>query len=216
MINLTKNSNKPTRIVIFEHYDSGQEKIKGINEFGRNIEIVQIVNLEMTLPGFIDEPEEFIPDIVDCDLVLCFIKHPDIIYYIAKICQESTVPLIASGSKCENAITPFTCCGLGRLKNLGNYGDQFGLPEFEVKIKDNIITAITVQRGASCGATWRAARTIIGMSPEEAFPTLAREVQYLCVANPSAFDPISGRSSLHYAGNVHIKALKKALKKIPN
>ena len=48
---------------------------------------------------------------------------------------------------------------------------------------------------------------------EEAAVTFAREVQYLCVADPSAFDPISGKSSLHYAGDVHAAALKKALRK---
>ena len=36
-------------------------------------------------------------------------------------------------------------------------------------------------------------------------------MQYLCVADPSSFDPISGKSALHYAGKVHAAALKKAL-----
>jgi hypothetical protein len=46
---------------------------------------------------------------------------------------------------------------------------------------------------------------------EEAISTLAREVQYICYADPSAFDPISGKSPLHYAGDVHAAAFKKAL-----
>ena len=205
------NENHSTKIMVFEYRGSGQEKIKGINEFGHDIEIIKVVNLEVPLPNFIDEPEEYIADIVQCDLVLCFIKHLDLVYHLGKLCAEKNIPLIASGTKCDNAITPFTCCGLGQQKNLGNYGQQFGLPELDVQIENNIITAISVQRGASCGATWKAANKIIGLSPEDAYPTLAREVQYLCVANPSAFDPISGKSSLHYAGDAHIVALKKAL-----
>ena len=43
------------------------------------------------------------------------------------------------------------------------------------------------------------------------YDTLAREVQYICYADPSAFDPISGKSPLHYAGAVHAAALKKAI-----
>jgi hypothetical protein len=52
---------------------------------------------------------------------------------------------------------------------------------------------------------------VIGLPLDEAISTLAREVQYICYADPSAFDPISGKSPLHYAGDVHAAALKKAL-----
>jgi hypothetical protein len=33
------------------------------------------------------------------------------------------------------------------------------------------------------------------------------------VANPSRFDPISGKSPVHYAGHVHGAALQKAIDK---
>jgi hypothetical protein len=51
------------------------------------------------------------------------------------------------------------------------------------------------------------------MTPEEALPTIARQAQYLCVADPAAFDPVSGKSALHHAGHVHAAALEKAMKK---
>jgi hypothetical protein len=54
------------------------------------------------------------------------------------------------------------------------------------------------------------------LSVEEAITTLAREVQYICYADPSDFDPISGKSPLHYAGDVHAAALKKALSEAGN
>jgi hypothetical protein len=207
------NINKPnTKIVVFEYEGSGQEKIKGIKQFGHHIDIVEIINIQGPLASFIDEPELFINDKFNGDLVLCFFKHPDLVHYLAKLCQEKGIPLIASGSKCDNALSPFTCCGLGRHKNLGHYGDQFGLPEFSVTTKNSKITAVEVTRGASCGATWVAAQKIIGLTTEEALSTYPREVQYLCVADPSAFDPISGKSSLHYAGDVHIARLRTAIK----
>ena len=73
------------------------------------------------------------------------------------------------------------------------------------------IASIEVKRGAPCGATWDVLARVIGLPIDEAVTTLAREVQYICYADPSAFDPISGKSPLHYAGDVHAAALKKAL-----
>jgi len=80
-----------------------------------------------------------------------------------------------------------------------------------VEVKNDKITSIEVKRGAPCGATWDVLSRVIGLPIDEAISTLAREVQYLCYADPSAFDPISGKSPLHYAGDVHAAALKKAL-----
>jgi len=203
----------PTRLVIFQQNDSGAEKIKGIREFGKDIIITEVYSVKAQLPEFIDEPQNYINDDFMADVVLSFLRHPDLNHYLARICRKRDIPLIASGTKTEEAITPFTCCGLGRLQGLGHYGDQFGLPEFEIDTRDGMITDIRVMRGASCGATWQAAKKIIGLRLEEALPTLAREVQYLCKADPSAFDPITGKSALHYAGDVHTAALKKAAQK---
>ncbi len=200
-----------TQIAVFEYQHSGHQKIAGIRRYGRNIEIVSITDLAGPLPDFIDEPEDYIKDDFEADLVLCFIKHPDLAYYLATICRGKGIPIIASGTKTALALTPFTCCGLGIHKNLGAYGEQFGVPEFTVAMRDDKIFAVTVKRGASCGATWQIADRIIGLRVEDALPVIGREVQYLCAADPSAFDPISGKSSLHYAGHVHINALKKAV-----
>ncbi|HFQ80938.1 MAG TPA: hypothetical protein ENK33_06140 [Desulfobacterales bacterium] len=200
-----------THIAVFEYRHSGQEKIAGIKRYGHDIEICRTINIEQPLPNFIPEPEDFIDDNFKADLVLCFIKHPDLADYIASICRRKGIPIIASGTKTENALTPFTCCGLGRHSGLGAYGKQFGVPEFEVDLEDGLISAIRIERGASCGATWKAAAKVIGLPVAEALPVIGREVQYFCAADPSAFDPISGKSSLHYAGHVHIKALRKAV-----
>ena len=208
----SKNSKSPpTQIVIFQQGESGAEKIKGIREFGHNIVITKTFSIDSFLPEFIDEPEEIISSDFSGDLILSFLKHPDLIDYLARLCNKKGIPVVASGTKSEFAITPFTCCGLGHHKNLGAYGEQFGLPEFKVQCKGDKITEVNVIRGASCGATWHAIPKIIGLTIEEALPTIAREVQYLCVADPSSFDPISGKSALHYAGKVHARALKNAM-----
>lgn len=203
------------QLVIFQEKGSGEKKLAGLRRFGRNLHISAVYNIDDTLPSFLDNPEELIPADFSGDLVLSFLKHPDLIDYLAQICESKALPLIASGKKAEKAITPFTCCGLGRLAGLGAYGEQFGFPELTITEENGRISRIEVIRGASCGATWLAVSRVIGLTLEEALTTYPREVQYLCVADPAAFDPISGKSSVHYAGHVHAAALKKAGKSEP-
>lgn len=207
-----------TRIVVFSQAGSGDAKIKGIRQYGRNIEISQVVDLPGSLPGFIDDPEEFLPTELDADLVLSFLKHPDLNDGLAALCRRLAIPLIISGKKTRHALTPFTCCGLGHHKNLGAYGEQFGVPELTVRVEEGIIVDYQVRRGASCGATWQVREKIMGLAVKEALTTIGREVQYLCFADPSAFDPVTGKSALHFAGEVHNLALKNALQeeKQPN
>ena len=203
---------EPQQIIVFQQAGSGQSKIAGIQIFGTNIQFAKIFNIDQALPEFIDDPEEYISDDFSGDLVLSFLKHPDLIDYLASLCRKKKIPVIAAGKKIAGAITPVTCCGLGRLKGLGAYGEQFGVPEYSVRVRDGVISEIHVLRGASCGASWDVIPRIIGHTPEEALECFAREIQYLCIADPSDFDPITGKSAVHYAGNVHIKAFEKALK----
>ena len=87
------------------------------------------------------------------------------------------------------------------------------MPEFNVTVSKGRIDRIEVVRGAPCKATWEAARRIEGLSVKEAPVRIGLEVQYFCVADPSAWDPISGKSSVHLAGEFHKTALLKALKR---
>jgi len=82
-----------------------------------------------------------------------------------------------------------------------------------VTVISDTIADIQVIRGAPCGATWDAAPRVVGLPLEEAAIRIGLEVQYFCVADPSAWDPISGKSSVHLAGEFHKAALRKALKK---
>ncbi|TFG38018.1 MAG: hypothetical protein E4H46_00575, partial [Desulfobacterales bacterium] len=86
--------------------------------------------------------------------------------------------------------------------------------EYEVDVRENKICRMEVKRGASCGASWELIPRILGLSPETALESIAREAQYLCAADPSNFDPITGKSALHVAGKVHEQALRVALAKL--
>jgi hypothetical protein len=198
-------------IVVFEQNGSGQKKISGIRKYGRNMTITGIVNITEALPVLVDNPDEYIPDDFTADLVLDYLTHPDLSHYLINLCARKNIPVISSGKKNPDAFTPFTCCGLGVNRKLGVYGEQFGLPEYEVTLDDNRIASLRVIRGAPCGATWEVLDRVAGADIEEALTLLPREVQYRCVANPSRFDPVSGKSPVHYAGHVHRAALQKAI-----
>jgi thymidylate synthase len=95
---------------------------------------------------------------------------------------------------------------------LGNYGENFGAPRFEVNVTDNKIAEIFVLKGAPCGATWEAARKMKGLTVSDAIIKMGLVSQMYCVADPSGWDPISGKSPVHIAGELHSAALKAVLK----
>lgn len=69
-------------------------------------------------------------------------------------------------------------------------------------------------RGAPCGASWEAAAKVIGLSAEAGITRLGLETQFFCFANPAGWDPIHGKSPLHFAGKIHAKALATAIGKV--
>ena len=74
------------------------------------------------------------------------------------------------------------------------------------------IRRIEVVRGAPCGSTWEAAAALLNLASDEALERIGLEVQYRCTADPSNWDPIHGKSPVHFAGHVHASALKRALR----
>ncbi len=73
------------------------------------------------------------------------------------------------------------------------------------------IESLRVVRGAPCGATWDAAAAVVGMDGEEAAIRIGLETQFFCGANPAGWDPMYGKSPVHFAGEVHKSALKRAM-----
>lgn len=197
-------------IIVFQQQNSGELKVEGVERYGRGLVITKTVSIDRYLPDFIEDPEDFINDDFTADLVLNFLKHPDLVDYLMRLCEKKGIELVSAGKK-GSGFTPFTCCGLGRNKKLGAYGENFGIPEYKVKLKEKIIVDIEVVRGAPCGATWDALQGYIGCAVEDVLTRLPRQVQYFCSADPSGFDPVTGKSPVHYAGYVHIAALQKAI-----
>lgn len=197
-------------IVIFQQRQSGNLKVEGVLRYGTGIKVIKTFDIDDYLPDFIEDPEEYIADDFAADLVLNYLKHPDLVDYLMRLCAKKGVEIVSPGKK-GLGFTPFTCCGLGRNSKLGQYGEQFGLPEYSVELEGNIVKDIKVERGAPCGATWNALQEYIGCTVEDVINRLPRQVQYFCSADPSGFDPVTGKSPVHYAGYVHIAALTKAI-----
>ena len=96
------------KIIVFEEYGSGEKKIQGITTHGTGLDIIKRYNIEESLPEIVDDPEEFIPQDFNADLVLDFLKHPDLSSYLAQVCKEKKITVIASGKKRADALAPFT------------------------------------------------------------------------------------------------------------
>ena len=82
-----------------------------------------------------------------------------------------------------------------------------------MEISDGKIANVTVVRGAPCGATWKAAEKMTGIPVDDAAVRIGLETQFFCSADPAGWDPIYGKSPVHFAGKVHNKALESAIKK---
>jgi hypothetical protein len=80
-----------------------------------------------------------------------------------------------------------------------------------VRVAAGRIADLEVQRGAPCGATWDAAPRVVGLPVAEAAIRIGLETQYYCAANPAGWDPMYGKSPVHFAGEIHKAAMKKAL-----
>ncbi len=204
---------KRQRILIVEQNGSGRSKIAGITDFGGDDFDIEVFDIDGPLPDIIDDGAEYLPERIDADLVLDFLKHPDLSQDLGAMCTRLGIPVIASGKKSRTGtvITPPTCCGLPPDLDLGRYGERFGEPAFRVSLKDGRIGAIEVLRGSPCGSTWEAVKEIIGLTPEEAIVRIGLETQYFCTNDPAGWDPIYGSSPVHYAGKRHSEALRRAI-----
>ncbi len=207
---------RPQRILVFQQKGSGEPKIAGLRKYGEGLYHIEVFSIDEPLPPVLDDTRGYLPETIEADLVLDYLKHPDLSEDLAKKCGALHIPVVASGKKVKapGVYIPPTCCGLARPGRLGLYEERFGAPEIDVVLKNGRIDKVFVRRGAPCGATWEAAQKIEGWPAEEAAVRYGLEVQYFCVADPSGWDPLYGKSPVHFAGHVHKRAMVKALERL--
>ncbi|MGA6924253.1 MAG: DUF166 family (seleno)protein DfsP [Desulfosarcina sp.] len=205
----------PLKIVVFQEGGRGESKVKGIRRHGRNHFDLRLITIDQPLPPVVDDTTAYLPHTITADLVLDFLKHPDLSHDLARMCRQRGIPIVASGKKTTVAgtHTPPVCCALARHRELGQYGQCFGAPEFEVTVENGTIKTVSVLRGAPCGATWEAAERMKGCRVEDAAVRVGLDTQFFCSADPSNWDPIWGKSPVHLAADLHRAAMAAALKK---
>ena len=90
---------KKQKILVFQQNGSGEKKIEGIKRYGKDRFSIEIISIDTPLPTVIDDTKEYIPQDISADLVLDFLKHPDISHDLAAICGNKKIPVVASGKK---------------------------------------------------------------------------------------------------------------------
>ena len=113
-IGLTTSTEEPAakaqKIIVFQQNESGRKKIEGVRQYGDNRFVIEIISIDVSLPPVIDAAGEYIPQDIQADLVLDFLKHPDLSLDLAEVCRDKNIPVIASGKKLKGkgVLTPPT------------------------------------------------------------------------------------------------------------
>ncbi len=100
-MNSNNKKDKPQKIIVFQQNGSGESKIAGVRKYGGDSIVLEVVSIDDPLPPIIEDTSEYLPHKIGADLVLDFLKHPDLSHDLAALCCDQSVPLIASGKKLE-------------------------------------------------------------------------------------------------------------------
>jgi hypothetical protein len=91
------------RILVFQENGSGESKIQGIRDHDDGRISLEIFAIDASLPPVIDEADAYLPSRIEADLVLDFLKHPDLSHDLSQLCSKQGIPVVASGKKLRGA-----------------------------------------------------------------------------------------------------------------
>ncbi len=100
----------PQKVLVFQQNGSGENKIAGIRRFGSDVILLETVCIDEPVPPMVDDSEEFLPGDIHADLVLDYLRHPDLSHDLAALCLKRGIPVIAPGKKLrvEGVVSPPT------------------------------------------------------------------------------------------------------------
>jgi len=87
------------KVVVFQQNGSGERKVAGVREHGADIVRIETVAIEGALPSVIDDARRYLPDRIDADLVLDYLRHQDLSHDLVAMCVEQGIPVVSSGKK---------------------------------------------------------------------------------------------------------------------
>lgn len=192
------------------------------------------VEVPTPLPEFIDDPESFLDEqkfngsVFKVDLLISYALHADLNPEIVRRAALNGVKaVIIAGTK----DSPFyrelgrkygialevseVCCSLSNPENevLEKWFEYFGMPEYEIKVKNGKIAEVKVIRSTPCGGSYYVAKNLLGVEVEEAPRRAALLVQYYpCRASRGWIDGKCG--AIHLSGELQKRAVERALKGI--
>lgn len=100
----------PQHLLVFQQRGSGENKIRGIRKYGQGLFRLEMISIDAPLPPVIDDSRIYLPGEISADVVLDFLKHPDLSHDLSRMCRDRNIPVIASGKKLTDrwAFTPPT------------------------------------------------------------------------------------------------------------
>ena len=99
--NSTHATDEQQKILVFQQNGSGESKIAGVRKHGGNRIVLEVFSIDEPLPTLVEDTSQYLPRNIRADLVLDFLKHPDLSQDLAVMCRKLKIPLIASGKKLE-------------------------------------------------------------------------------------------------------------------
>jgi len=98
------------KIIVFQQDDSAESKITGIEQYGDEHFEIDVIAIDADLPPVIDDASALLPSHLEADLVLDFLRHPDVSEDLARLCRRLDIPVVASGKKIRDphVLTPPT------------------------------------------------------------------------------------------------------------
>jgi hypothetical protein len=183
------------------------------------------------LPGFIEDPEEFVaalnldPEIFSSDLLILYVFHPDLTPELVKLAGKNGVKavIVPGGIGRAGSIVELQriardygiyvevdeiCCTLEScgIEEIDAFAKSLGRPELKIQLEKGVVKGVEVLRGSPCGATWHVASGLVGHKAEEV-PALSGLLcqQYPCRAVRG------GPGGIHTSADLHKDAAERAL-----
>ncbi len=204
--------------------------------FTRNL--YGIFHISPNLPQFIEDPHLYLPTIPECDLVIAFHLHPDLLLELPEFLSKSKaraviIPADApewlqpglrnqfKGILEDHSIEyafPRPYCSLDYAEHHPFINQvisevRIGKPLLEIEIKKDIIYNARCVRSAPCGSTWYICEKLRNVEIDDVVEAVAgAHHSYPCNAS-MAIDPEIKDTLLHKAGYIVREAVFEALRK---
>jgi thymidylate synthase len=70
--------------------------------------IFRSFDIEADLPTVLDDTSAYLPQAIEADLVLDYLRHHDLSEDLSRLCEKLKIPMVSSGKKirCGSAICP--------------------------------------------------------------------------------------------------------------